>query len=641
MKLLITALFIQLTFCLTLFAQGDQIKKTEEEKASIDFTGSGLFPKTELLKNKSINEPYVRDAQVLDVPSFTKVTAGAIATDAFLTQGCAWVDYDNDNDMDLFAANNNNTNNALYSNNGDGTFTKLTSGIVVTDGGSTSQGSWGDFNNDGNIDLFITNKENVISQDNSLYINNGNGNFTKITSGSIVNDQGYSFGSAWADINNDGYLDMFVVNQIATENNFLYLNNGDESFTKVTTGDIVNVPATSYSCAFGDYDNDNNIDLFIANRDETNFLYHNNGDGTFTRIVDGDIVNDLEYSIGANWVDYDNDMDLDLYVSNGNAENNSLYVNNNDGTFTKDTLIEIANDGTHSLCSNWADIDNDGDLDLYITTLNNNLLYANNGDKTFTQVTANTITADNLSSRGCAWADYDNDGDMDLFVANYGVANNLYSNDGNSNNWINIKCQGSGSNKSGIGAKVWLKAMINGSPVWQYRQINLQSGYLAQNSLDVHFGLGEAQSIDSVKVEWSSGRTESFVISNINQSFLAEEGEGNVITSVESQTVTDGFVTSYSLSQNYPNPFNPVTIINYSIPAVGTSPSSPAGGLMKFVQLKVYDVLGNEVETLVNEEKPAGTYKVSFDASNLSSGIYFYSLSAGKFKAVKKMILLK
>ena len=157
-------------------------------------------------------------------------------------------------------------------------------------------------------------------------------------------------------------------------------------------------------------------------------------------------------------MDYDNDMDLDLYVSNGNAQNNSLYENNNDGTFTKVTSIEIVNDGTHTLCSNWADIDNDGDLDLYITTLNNNLLFVNNGDKTFTRVTTNAITADNSSSRGCAWADYDNDGDMDLFVANYGVANNLYTNDGNSNSWINIKCDGTGSNKSGIGTKVRVKA---------------------------------------------------------------------------------------------------------------------------------------------------------------------------------------
>jgi hypothetical protein len=615
-------MLIHFTFCISFFAQSDPTKKT-------DFTGSGLFSETGLLTNTNIKESEVPDAQVLDIPSFTKVTTGEIVTDAVLTQGCAWVDYDNDNDMDLFVANNNNTNNALYSNNGDGTFTKLTSGIIVTDGSSTSQGSWGDYNNDGNIDLFITNKENVISQDNSLYLNNGNGDFTKITSGAIVNDQGYSFGSAWADINNDGYLDMFVVNQIPTENNFLYMNNGDETFTKITTGDIVNIPATSYSCSFGDYDNDNNTDLFVANRDGVNFLYHNNGDGTFTRIIDGDIANDLEYSIGANWVDYDNDLDLDLYVSNGNGENNSLYVNNNDGTFTKDTTLEIANDGIHTLCSNWADIDNDGDLDLYITTLNNNLLYANNGDKTFTRVTTNTIIADNLSSRGCAWADYDNDGDMDLFVANYGVANNLYTNDGNSNSWINIKCDGTGSNKSGIGAKVRLKATINGSPTWQFRQISLQSGYLAQNSLVVHFGLGDAQSIDSVIVEWTSGLTEAFAVPGINQSFTAQEGEGSKLTSAGSSDRDEVLLSSYKLSQNYPNPFNPSTIINYQLP------------ITNFVSLKVYDVLGNRVATLVNDEKPAGNYSVNFNASNLSSGIYFYQLKANNFIQTKKMILIK
>ena len=625
MKFFIGLLFIHLTFCLTLFAQGDQPNKTEEKS---DFPGSGLLSETGLFTNTGIKESESPAAQVFDIPSFTKVTSGEIVTDVDLSGGCAWVDYDGDNDMDLFIANNNFINNAVYTNNGDGTFTKLTSSVIVSDGSSTSQGSWGDYNNDGNIDLFITIKSTGAGQHNILYRNNGSGDFTEITSGSIVNDEGYSFGSAWADINNDGFLDMFVVNEIPTENNFLYLNNGDETFTKVTNGDIVNVPATSYTCTFGDYDNDNNIDLFVANRDETNFLYHNNGDGSFTRVIDGDIANDLEYSLGANWVDYDNDLDLDLYVTNGNNENNSLYVNNNDGTFTKNTALEIVNDGLHTLCSNWTDIDNDGDLDLYITTLNNNLLYANNGDKTFTRVTTNTIIADNSPSRGCTWTDYDNDGDMDLFVANYGAVNNLYTNDGNGNSWINIKCEGTGANKSGIGAKVLLEATINGSPTWQFRQINLQSGYLAQNSLYAHFGLGDAQSIDSIIVKWPSGLTESFPETGVNLSFTAEEGEGSLITSVESDG-KEASLFSYTLSQNYPNPFNPVTVINYHL-AAGN-----------FVSLIVYDVLGNEAATLVNEEKPAGSYSVRFDGTGLSSGVYFYRLNAGSYTSTRKMILLR
>ena len=217
MKFFIVLLMLQSVFCLPLTAQNAQ------EKAANDFNGSGLHSDTHFLQNSNKeNGQDFPDAGVTEIPSFTKITSGEIVTDSYLTQGCAWVDFDNDGDMDLFAANNNNTNNSLYSNNGDGTFTKVTAGIIVTDGGSTSQASWGDYNNDGNIDLFITNKEAPISQDNSLYLNNGSGNFTKITTGSIVNDGGYSFGSAWADVNNDGYLDMFVVNEVPTENNFLY-----------------------------------------------------------------------------------------------------------------------------------------------------------------------------------------------------------------------------------------------------------------------------------------------------------------------------------------------------------------------------------------------------------------------------------
>ena len=172
--------------------------------------------------------------------------------------------------------------------------------------------------------------------------------FTKITTGDIVNDGGDSYGSSWIDFDNDGYLDLFVINgrDSIPMNNFLYHNNGDGTFTRITTGDIVNDGGNSYSSTWGDYDNDGYLDLFVANSVQ-NFLYHNNGDSTFTKITTGSIVNDVGNSIGQSWCDYDNDGDLDLFLANNN-ENNALYSNNGDGTFTKITTGVVVNDGGNS-----------------------------------------------------------------------------------------------------------------------------------------------------------------------------------------------------------------------------------------------------------------------------------------------------
>ncbi len=448
----------------------------------------------------------------------------------------AWGDYDNDGNVDLFVTNYETTEpNLLYHNNGDGTFTKINNGPITSDLASSLAATWGDYDNDGDIDLYVANN---IGYTNFLYRNNGNGSFTKISNDPIVNDKGYAHGVSWIDYDNDGFLDMFVSDYFSTKFNQLFHNNGDGTFRKETNAAPVLEANFSVSGVWGDYNNDGYIDLFVANTDnQNNSLYKNQGDGRFLKINVGDIVNDGGSSVGGSWGDYDNDGDLDLFVSNAGNQNNFLYQNNGDETFTKITNSPITNDQGHSHGSAWADYDNDGDLDLFVSNDQgqDNFLYSNDGNGGFTK-TINQITQDSGDSFGAAWADFDNDGDLDLYVANHNANQNfIYENSrGRCQNKSCIVLNGTSSNRSAIGTKIFLKANIYGKSIWQMREISAQTGggIGGQNELKTIFGLGNATAIDSIIVKWSSGYQQIITNPNINDCLTIEEENASEICGI-------------------------------------------------------------------------------------------------------------
>jgi hypothetical protein len=573
--------------------------------------------------------------------SFTKVISGSIVTDGGSSFGGNWGDYNNDGYLDLFVANGGadgvDENNFLYLNNQDGSFTKITDGEIVTDGGISNGSGWGDFDNNGDLDLFVSNRD---GQNNFLYFNNGDGTFSKISTGAVVNDGGNSNNNTCIDYDNDGRLDIYVSN-FATVN-FLYKNNGGGTFTSITTGGPVNDISNSISDSWGDADNDGDLDLFIANAASSgpnNLFYLNNGDGTFNKITTGNIVNDGGTSMSGSWGDYDNDGDLDLFVCNQLNQNNFLYQNNGDGTFNRITNGEIVNDSGWSISALWADYDNDGDLDLFITNWQGqaNFLYENNGppDYSFTKITGGVPVNDLGDSFGASWGDYDNDGDLDLFVANRGGANNyLYRNDGNNNHWVNIVCKGTNSNAAAIGAKIRLKATIDGQVVWQLREISGQMGYNSQNSLRAFFGLKDTANIDSLIIEWPSGVVDKYTNLSADQFLKAVEGQGiSPVTGIEEKN-SSGKAGEFGLLQNYPNPFNPSTTIEYRLPQAGNA------------MLKIYDNLGQVIRTLVNDRQQAGLHRANWDGRDARgvgapSGIYFYTLQTAGFSDSGKMTLVR
>lgn len=273
--------------------------------------------------------------------TFSQITAGSIVTDSFNTYGAAWADYDQDGFLDLFVTTLDSAAKShcfLYHNNGDGTFTSITNGPLVTDLASSSGCAWGDYDNDGKIDLFVCGGGASTPQPNRLYHNNGDGTFSRVTNssaGSIISDAGQCKNAAWGDYDNDGFLDLFVSNG-SGGNNFLYHNNGDGTFTRILIGPIALETGHNFvSGAWGDFDNDGFLDLYVTDEGIStlsptvvNYLYHNNGDGTFSKITTGSPVNEYSDSLGCCWVDYDNDGFLDLFASRGDQRGSLLYHNN-------------------------------------------------------------------------------------------------------------------------------------------------------------------------------------------------------------------------------------------------------------------------------------------------------------------------
>ncbi|UCC43378.1 MAG: CRTAC1 family protein [Candidatus Zixiibacteriota bacterium] len=474
-------------------------------------------------------------------PNFTRITEGPHVNDGGSSFGISWIDYDNDGWLDIYVGNSATyENNFLYHNEGDGTFTKITTDPIANVMARSYSHAWGDYDNDGDEDVYVG-RHNYST--NLLYTNNGDGTFTQIdTAGDLTIDAACSNTHAWIDIDSDGDLDLYT----QTETNSLpwsapnaMYRNDNGIFVKITTGEIVTDVNNAHGMSWSDYDNDGDMDLFVANAyfdyplpDPADYMYENcyyrnEGDFNFTKILSGPLVTDLSISFGPSLGDYDNDGDQDLFVANGALDLvNFLYNNNGDGSFNRVFTGEVVTDATPTFGSSFADYDNDGDLDLYVTAWadnRSNRLYENNGDGTFTRIVTGPLVSDASSNFGPAWGDYDRDGDLDLFITKYQNDNRLYRNDGNGNNWLNVKCVGTISNTSAIGAKVRIKANISGNPVWQLREISPAASYCVHHAINAHFGLGDATIVDSMIVQWPSGIEQILTDVEINQFLTIEE----------------------------------------------------------------------------------------------------------------------
>ncbi len=468
------------------------------------------------------------------------------------TGGAAAADFDNDGWVDLFVTRLN-ARPLLYRNKGDGTFQDVAVTAGFTAGLPANGPAWGDIDNDGDKDLYVTSSGGTRFY---MYVNDGNGHFTEqaVQRGADIGGV-FRYGQSvtFGDYDGDGYLDIHTNdwgNDISLSTSRLLHNLGAANpghFEDVTAAAGLDVYRPSHfyngdtdtnayrhSSTFTDIDRDGHPDLAIASDFRTSQIFWNNGDGTFTDGTAAASVGSDEDGMGTTVGDFDGDGRLDWFISclvdvpgeTQDHSGNRLFRNNGDRTFADHTDLGGVRDSGWSWGTTFLDHDNDRDLDLFVTNgWNPGLAFPDqshiyqNDNGVFTDVSAAAGVTDTGQGRGLLSFDYDNDGDLDVFIVNHGARPILYRNDGgNENDWLKIKLEGTASNRDGIGALITVDPDANVAGDEIVREINAGSNYLSQNELTAHFGLGPTSgTVDLISVIWPSGAGQALSNVSVNQ----------------------------------------------------------------------------------------------------------------------------
>jgi hypothetical protein len=564
-------------------------------------------------------------AQTLE---FTDNSVNAGFNNTGSNSGIAVGDFDNDGFDDVYISVTLGKN-ILYHNQGNGTFVDVAASAGVDDGDQSNCSVWGDINNDGYLDLYVT----AYNVANAMYLNNGDGTFTDITVSSGTGNADRTRSTMFADIDNDGDIDLYVAN--IYDQNVMYRNNGDNTFTDVTiasgTGDYL----VAMGSLFFDYDNDGDQDLYLTHDAyQAYILYENNGNGSFTDVSAASNLNYAGQGMGVDIGDYNNDGHFDVYITN--LGYNNLFKNNGDGTFT-DVAQTV---GVPDVGMGWGtfffDFNNDGLPDIYVINdsffaPNDNVLYENTGQDTFSIISANTPLASPFSALGGATADYNNDGLVDIMVAIlHGNGNQLFKNTySGSNGWIKIKTEGTTSNRAGIGTRVEVYA----DGKMQTQEVIAGRGYSSANSLTQHFGIGQAATIDSLVLRWQSGHVDKYYDVDTGKYFLAIED-----SSFAEMDIVVTSILAYAIPEikikTAPNPFTDYIQFNIELTE------------REKVILNIFDTQGKLVRQLVNRNFDAGLHQITWDGktdngADLPIGQYFYQLMTDKQISSGKIVLLK
>ncbi len=436
--------------------------------------------------------------------TFTDITKTAGVGHQGYGMGCVFADYDGDGNIDLYVTNYGA--NVLYRNNGDGTFRDVTGTAGVGCELWSTGAAFADVDGDNDLDLYVC---NYVTYD--------------LEALEQMKEESLQSGKPVPSALNPHVFEP--------QDNVFYRNNGDGTFTDVTAEAGVAAPGgRSMQAIFSDFDADNDLDLYVANDTSVNYTYRNDGSGVFTDVSAESWAADFRGSMGLAAGDYDSDGDVDLFISHWVDEENALYRNLLKEEEAAEHIRFVDESYTAMLAEasikeiGWGtalfDYDNDGDLDIFVTNgstfqelkrpqvliAQRDVLFRNEGDGTFTDVSGITGIAvlPIRVGRGATFGDYDNDGDVDIFIVNNYARPTLLRNDGgNRNNWLHVQLIGTNANRNAVGAKIQVKTANR----TQIREIYAGDSYMSSNSFIAEFGVGSATQVESVQVIWSNGDT--------------------------------------------------------------------------------------------------------------------------------------
>ena len=390
--------------------------------------------------------------------------------------GASWGDYDNDGYPDLFLSNFGV--DELWHNEQDGTFTNVAynAGVRGCSDCYSTNGLWFDYDTDGDLDLYVSDYD----RPNRMYENIGNGNFKEVTEESGLGDTGETWTSIAIDVNNDTYQDIYVINDNGP--NFLYLNQGDRTFLEATNEFGLGDPGNGMGVAISDYNKDGLFDLYLTNifNQQPNPFFVRNAEGTFDNKANELGIDNAGWAWGTKFFDVDHDMDEDLYVVNGHEL-----------SITEDLNVFFKNEGAH-----------------------------------FEDVSTEFNVTNNLDARGLEVFDYDGDGDLDMLVSNWNghlllYRNNAWVDGSDTKNWIKIELEGTTSNRDALGATVRIKT----GGAYQYR-LKDGANLMGQSIMPLHFGLESNEIVEEITVTWPNGISKSYSNINANQTIKIIEEQG-------------------------------------------------------------------------------------------------------------------